>query len=47
VATKALAHFTISERQVNISGVTACLPADSTPLGCHVSGWLGGMRSAF
>ena len=38
---------TISEMQVNISGVTARLTADSTPFGCHVSGWLGGIRSAF
>jgi len=39
--------FTISEMQVNISGVTARLTADSNPLGCHVSGWLGGVRSSF
>ena len=39
--------FTILEMQVNISGVTARLIADSNPLGCHVSGWLGGMRSTF
>ena len=39
--------FTISELQVNISGVTARLTADSNPLGCHVSGWIGGMRSSF
>ena len=40
-------NFTISEMQVNISGVTARLTADSNPLGCRVSGWLGGMRSSF
>lgn len=39
-------NFTISEMQVNISGVTARLTADSSPFGCHVSGWLGGMRSS-
>lgn len=39
--------FTISEMQVTISGVTARLTADSSPSGCHVSGWLGGMRSSF
>ena len=47
MATEALAQFTISEMQVNISGVTARLTADSAPLACHVSGWLGGTRSAF
>ena len=40
-------NFTIYEMQVNTSGVTARLTSDSTPLGCHVSGWLGGMRSSF
>ena len=39
--------FTIFEMQVNISGVTARLVADSSATGCHVSGRLGGMRSSF
>ena len=40
-------NFTLSEMQVNISGVTARLTADSGFSGCHISGWLGGMRSNF
>ena len=39
--------FSIYEMQVNTSGVTARLSSVSTPLGCRVSGWLGGMRSSF